>query len=63
MLQKKQVMIIQLESTLTRSIDLFDRVFPEKENEAVVRHSVKGFDSEAKQLKVKCRPWKEMVKK
>ena len=41
---------------------LFDRIFPEVEKRITVRHNVKWFDTEAKQLQIKCREYlKEMA--
>ena len=36
---------------------LFDRIFPEVEKRITVRHNVKWFDSEAKQLLIKYRKY------
>ena len=38
---------------------LFDRIFPEVEKRVTVRHNVKWFDSEAKQLQIKCGKYKK----
>ena len=36
---------------------LFDRIFPEVEKRIAVKHNAKWFDSEAKQLQIKCRKY------
>ena len=36
---------------------MFDRIFPEVEKRITVRHNVKWFDSDAKQLQIKCRKY------
>ena len=38
---------------------LFDRSFPEGEKRITVRHNVQWFDSEAKQLQIKCRKYEK----
>ena len=38
---------------------LFDRIFPEVEKRITVRHNVKWFDSEAKQLQIKCKKYEK----
>ena len=42
-----------------RAKALFDRIFPEVEKRVTVRHNVKWFDSEAKQLQITCRKYEK----
>ena len=59
--------IIKGESSIDKAIGmyndrvkaLFDRIFPEVEKRVTVRHNVKWFDSEAKQLQIKCRKYEK----
>ena len=38
---------------------LFDRIFPEVDKRITVRYNVKWFDTEAKQLQIKCRKYEK----
>ena len=59
--------MIKRESNIDKSVGmfndrfraLFDRIFPEVDKRIMVRHNVKWFDTEAKQLQIKGRKYEK----